>query len=139
MDKKCNVCLNVKSTDEFYKTRGSLFPACKTCTREKNQETARRAYYQKRFGIMYETYTWMLAQQEFKCAICKTLHQEKPDKKWGRARLAVDHSHKTGIVRALLCHSCNVALGLMKESPEQLRAAADYLESFHFDNLPTSV
>jgi hypothetical protein len=40
----------------------------------------------------------------------------------------VDHDHGTGAIRGLLCSSCNQALGQMKERPELLRAAAEYLE-----------
>lgn len=60
----------------------------------------------------------MLAAQEFKCAIC--LVEGKP--------FHVDHNHKNGKIRALLCSNCNTALGLLHDAPETLRAAALYLE-----------
>lgn len=40
----------------------------------------------------------------------------------------IDHCHQTGTVRGMLCHACNITLGMMKDSPELLRAAAQYLE-----------
>ncbi|MFE5866619.1 endonuclease VII domain-containing protein [Streptomyces virginiae] len=40
----------------------------------------------------------------------------------------VDHCHKTGRVRGVLCFNCNVGLGLLKESPDRIRRAAEYLE-----------
>lgn len=40
----------------------------------------------------------------------------------------VDHCHETGVVRGLLCHNCNFAIGYMKDNPQRLRAAANYLE-----------
>jgi hypothetical protein len=60
----------------------------------------------------------MEAQKGF-CAIC------------GRERnrpLDLDHNHKTGEPRGLLCRSCNNGLGLFEDDPKRLRAAADYLE-----------
>ncbi len=43
-------------------------------------------------------------------------------------RLAIDHDHKTGQVRSLLCKKCNGVLGLVDDDPALLRAAADYIE-----------
>lgn len=43
-------------------------------------------------------------------------------------RLTIDHSHKTGVVRGILCIHCNHVLGLYKDDPELLRKAAEYLE-----------
>lgn len=59
------------------------------------------------------------------CAICgvgRQLH--------GLAGLYADHDHRTGKVRALLCPSCNGALGAMRDDPSLLRQAAGYLERF---------
>ncbi len=44
------------------------------------------------------------------------------------AKLMVDHDHTTGEVRGLLCHNCNRAIGLLREDPERLRRAIEYLE-----------
>jgi hypothetical protein len=63
----------------------------------------------------------LLEEQGGKCAVCGKLNNE------GRRRLAVDHDHKTGKVRGLLCGNCNTALGLVKEDPEILSLLADYL------------
>lgn len=73
-----------------------------------------------RFGLSPEDYEKMRADQKDLCSICG-----QPDP---RQRLAVDHDHATGKIRALLCESCNQALGKMKDSPALLRAAADYIE-----------
>jgi hypothetical protein len=43
--------------------------------------------------------------------------------------LAIDHDHVTGDIRGLLCHACNVALGLLNDDPELLEAAAGYLRT----------
>ena len=72
-----------------------------------------------------DDYIELFERQDGKCAICGT---DKPDLKGKNFR--VDHDHETGKVRGLLCHNCNVSVGLMKESPSLLRKAAEYLESF---------
>lgn len=43
---------------------------------------------------------------------------------------AIDHCHATGAIRGLLCRDCNLGIGLFKDSPELLRAAAAYIERF---------
>lgn len=59
----------------------------------------------------------MLREQDALCAICH------------KAPAAhVDHDHKTGAVRALLCFNCNGGLGQFRDDPVVLRAAADYVE-----------
>jgi hypothetical protein len=46
----------------------------------------------------------------------------------GKTRIVYDHSHSTGLFRGWLCNACNVALGLVKDDPERLRALALYVE-----------
>ena len=75
------------------------------------------------FGITLDEYETMLAQQAGVCAICKA-----PPETSYCGTLAVDHDHDTGKVRGLLCTRCNTALGSLRDSPEMLRAAANYLE-----------
>lgn len=60
------------------------------------------------------------------CAICGKL----PGKTNGGRPLAVDHDHKTGRVRGLLCENCNNGLGRFKDNPAFLREAVGYLEAF---------
>mgnify|MGYP001557048711 FL=1 len=77
----------------------------------------------RKYGLTIETFEAMHQAQGGKCAICQTQLGE------GR-RLHVDHCHKTGAVRALLCDKCNVGLGAFKDSPELLRSAARYIEMY---------
>jgi hypothetical protein len=77
----------------------------------------RREYSLKRlYGITDADFTRMSNEQGRRCAICRV-----------RIATDVDHDHKTGKVRGLLCGSCNRALGLMKDTPHRLEAAAKYL------------
>jgi hypothetical protein len=72
------------------------------------------------YGLTREAYEAMLASQRGVCAICG-----KTDR-LGR-RLAVDHAHDTGAIRALLCGDCNVAIGLLQEDPRVIESAAAYV------------
>jgi hypothetical protein len=78
----------------------------------------------KQFGLTQEDYDKMLHSQNGHCAICGN------GTNGNKKNFCVDHDHETGKVRGLLCHNCNVSVGLMKESPLLLRKAAEYLESF---------
>ena len=67
----------------------------------------------------------MFENQNGLCAIC----QQPPKGNTAvNGRMCVDHDHKTGKVRKLLCFNCNTAIGKMSDSPALLREAADYLE-----------
>ncbi len=55
-----------------------------------------------------------------RCAICGEAE--------GTRKLHRDHNHTSGQSRALLCHGCNIAIGMIKEDAATARAIADYLE-----------
>lgn len=80
----------------------------------------RKSNLKTRFGITVEQYETMFLNQNGRCAICG----REPDLQ----RLHVDHDHKTGRVRGLLCMTCNTALGKFSDDPELLRKAIEYLE-----------
>ena len=88
----------------------------------------RQRKYQLRdkYGITEEDYDKMFLEQQGKCAICETTEQTG---KW--QRFGVDHCHKTGKVRALLCNECNRGMGLLKDNADLLRKAANYLEKYN--------
>jgi hypothetical protein len=78
----------------------------------------------RNYGLSPADYNAMLSTQGGVCAICGgppsgrgATHQ----------RYFVDHDHSTGAVRGLLCHHCNAALGHLRDSPELLEVAAEYL------------
>ena len=86
---------------------------------------ARRAGL-KKYGIDTTEYQRLLEQQNGVCAICRN----PPDGigKTGKV-LHVDHDHKTGAVRGLLCRTCNPALGAFADDIARLKQAIVYLES----------
>ena len=82
-----------------------------------------RAYaIRRKFGITAAEYDAMLAAQGGHCAICPATEPG------GRDRFFhIDHDHKTGKVRGLLCHGCNAALGFMRDDHTRTSAATEYL------------
>lgn len=91
-----------------------------------------RAMFVK-YGITMHDYEFILAAQGALCAICGT---DKATAKHTVYNWRVDHCHNTGKVRALLCHNCNIALGLMKENTSALQSMIDYI---NHHNLPEEV
>jgi hypothetical protein len=87
-------------------------------------ETSRKQNYAK-YGITYEEKLQRIELQGSKCAICGV---SEPGGKHGQ--WVTDHDHATNCLRAELCNSCNLMLGLSKDNPEILKQAAKYLESW---------
>ena len=81
----------------------------------------------KKFGLTKESYNTLLKEQNNKCAVCRASIGHISKNKTN-CRLAVDHDHKTGKIRGLLCGSCNRALGLLKDSINNLQNAISYLK-----------
>ena len=76
-----------------------------------------------------EQYDAMYAAQGGVCAVCRRPEQAQGGNgAKGPRRLSVDHCHDTNRVRALLCHACNVTVGML--TAVQLRACADYLDGW---------
>lgn len=85
--------------------------------REYRKKNKRNQYLQFAYGMTEDQYNELNQKQNGKCACCG--HSSK--------RLHVDHDHKTGKVRELLCHGCNTGLGLFRENIERLKLAIEYL------------
>lgn len=80
------------------------------------------------FGIDLNDYIQMAVEQDNKCAICG---QPETQERGGKVKaLAVDHDHKTGAVRGLLCSSCNTALGKFQDNKTYLASAIAYLDKY---------
>lgn len=150
--KECSGCKQTKPLDQFRhdpKMRFNRGSQCAEC-----RDEAQRRYYatpkgkatkkrfddkrkaewprlwpqernrslRKHFGISLAEYNIMKAQQKGLCAICNRLPMLKD--------LAVDHDHKTGKVRALLCGTCNRGIGQFNDDPIRLIKAVKYLLRF---------
>ena len=118
--KKCKYCERVLSEISFVKNKsGTRGPKCHGCRYKQRSFDYKLRNNQKKGGyvISKDEYEMILMQQGGHCAICK-----KTDE------LCVDHDHKTGIVRGILCKKHNLGIGLLDDSPEILRAAANYIQ-----------
>lgn len=93
---------------------------------EKNKEKRQAASRRYEYSLSPERFEEMKAQQDNKCAICKT----------ELVRIDVDHDHSCcssrkscgKCIRGLLCHKCNTIIGLAQDSIELLTSAIEYLK-----------
>lgn len=151
----CKKCKTEKLVAEFPVSKVSIIHECRTCerirrkaNRDKNLEKYRsfarnyaRKNYQRigknanlvsKYGLTLEQYNSLRDKQDYKCAICN-----KHESKFTKA-LHVDHNHKTGKVRGLLCDSCNRAIGHFKEDPKAIASAIEYIRT-HTPMLPLKI
>lgn len=110
---------------EYYKkNKQKLKPKPKESSkkyRDNNKEKIKNYYLIQRFGISLEQFNTMAIKQNNVCKICSNVEN-------GRA-LAVDHCHKTGQIRGLLCSACNIGLGKFRDSTDFIKKALEYLEN----------
>lgn len=89
---------------------------------EGHRQMTRGYVLKNRYGITPAQYQYMLDQQGGVCPICK----QPPTDSRG---LVLDHNHRTEVIRGLLHASCNQALGLLKDNPDIILAASQYVRS----------
>lgn len=137
MRKTCTKCGETKQLEDFYQQpdcKDGRQGSCKACDNvrtkawkaahpESERATNRKRYLRVTYGITPEQYDDLLEAQRGRCACCGT------DEPGGRRRntFHVDHDHKTGRVRGLLCHSCNIGIGALGDTLEGVERAAAYL------------
>jgi hypothetical protein len=90
-----------------------------------NPDKLKDAALKRKFGITLDEYNVLLSKQKHRCAICKSFDVGRKDAKY----FHVDHDHRTGKVRGLLCSKCNTALGLFNENVTLLKKAIKYLDN----------
>lgn len=105
--KKCYSAYNAQKLKEY---------------RHNNPKYERQGNLKKNYGITLSEYDALLKKQNYCCAICGR------NKKEFVRELDVDHCHKTGKIRGLLCIRCNTMIGLAKEDADVLCKAITYLD-----------
>jgi hypothetical protein len=133
----CGRCGQVKPRSAFYDLRHTTRPRrpCKDCiladkrARYASGDGDRVSHAQvlrEKYRITLADYDAMLAGQHGVCAICR-----EPETARGRGgaprRLTVDQDRRTGAVRQLLCHRCNLLVRAVEEDPARLDEARAYL------------
>lgn len=117
--KVCSSCKESKPIDQFHKrvrSRDGRQSKCGDCARH---HTSIDNWKKVGLDFDHDDYAELNIKQGGKCAICGHTSEHR--------KFAVDHDHKSGAVRALLCMDCNTGLGKFGDSAETLDAAAAYL------------
>lgn len=113
----CTQCRRDLPLDEFKVRNKSRRSWCKDCEKIKQAEYSKKQKVAK-YGLTVDEFDAMYVKQNGACAICRRV-----------TRLAIDHNHKTGAVRQLLCEACNLGLGIFADNSDLLESAAAYLRS----------
>ena len=112
----CPSCREAVAHEDYVRsvrTASGFGSQCKACKRVADMDR----YYARRYGLDRAGIDDLRARQSDMCALCGDLRPGD-----------IDHDHETNMVRALLCERCNLALGLFRDDPSLMRAAADYVE-----------
>ena len=139
---QCKICVSDKKK-RLYDANPDKYRAYALEQRKKHYEKCleRDKKYKRQLLIDESKYEELNQKQNGLCAICNKYETSKSHKNRIRTdidlnltikRLAIDHNHKSGKVRGLLCSKCNTALGLFQDSIAIIKSAITYL-SFHED------
>lgn len=131
--KSCIKCKRLKRESEFYQNPNS-FRVDSWCRECKNRERLRNCSpearkeekLQRKYKISLSDFNALLLKQRGGCAICGN-----------KGPFCVDHCHRLGMVRGLLCGKCNTGLGMLQDSATLVLKAHEYLKK-HLTK-PTSV
>ena len=132
--KVCKTCGEEKNLSEFYKVSEKYYHSyCKPCysvkVRERDVSSGRMQYkgMAKIMGLSYaeldKIYQAFFVAQDGKCAVCG-VHQNRLDRNF-----CMDHDHETMKIRGLLCRTCNVGIGMLKDNICVLSKAIEYLQN----------
>jgi len=133
--KKCTKCKqSYLATSEFFYKRNTAVDGldswCKNCKKEYDNKHNERKRLEK-YDITTREYEKMRIEQDNKCAICGIdfdyLNKIKKDIVPRTGKPRIDHDHRSGKVRGLLCSDCNIVLGCFKDNPLIILKAINYL------------
>jgi len=121
---KANLCKDCAETQQKEYRKSEEYQQREKQYRQKDSYKNRRKNkdYQNKYGITLKDYDSMLHSQNGCCKICGIHHTKV------HFGLVVDHNHKNGEVRGLLCGKCNTGIGNLQDSIEILQKAITYLE-----------
>lgn len=117
LNKSCTRCKEVKPLSSEYfpphnKTKSGFDSWCRACRREYRNANSRGKFR----NVISDEALKELKETTKQCVICGS-----------EERLVVDHDHKTGKIRGMLCNHCNRGLGHFRDDPTLLEFAAQYL------------
>lgn len=121
----CKIVLPLSSFGKAEKGRTGRH-YCRTCS-NKRRADSQFLRSLSRYGITLQDYERILKKQNGACAICG---QAPRGKGASHYPLVMDHCHKSGQFRGLLCDKCNLGLGNFNDDLSRLKAAVSYLQDF---------
>ena len=144
MSKVCTVCKKEKSLDDFYNLKASKDGKswrCKKCDSQTTMNSRKKKYEQNKeyhrtlnrlykYNLTKEGFQSLLDSQQGLCACCHQPLTQDFGRNHDKRKLVVDHCHKTGEVRGLLCTMCNKGIGLLGDNAKSVLAAYEYLKKF---------
>lgn len=137
MLKTCSKCKETKNQIRFHKNKSrwdGTSAYCNECMKlirknyTNNPKTSWARKLKTKYKISVKYYEILLQNQKNKCNICKKVEVKK-DSTGKVQNLSVDHCHKTGKIRGLLCDKCNLGLGHFKDNVKYLKNAIKHLNN----------
>ena|ERR1035437_868539 len=136
----CIMCQKIHNKEYYLKNKVSLLKKAKKYSKDPKVKIRVKAYKKiynennkerikhvqrknrlmKEYGLTFEEYNILMKKQKNKCALCKIRFTKNK-------KSLIDHNHKTGKVRGILCYPCNNVLGQAGDSIKLLQRAIEYL------------
>lgn len=126
--KSCTKCGETKDYGAFYFSQGKYSSWCRDCSNGRfasaeGKRIIKDRNLRKLYGITLEQFEEMVEKQGKLCALCQRRLPRNPK------HVHVDHHHRFGFVRGILCQQCNVMIGCANDDPARLLKGVDYLRN----------